>query len=354
MPSKRTTINDVAQLAGVSKSTVSHVLNQTRFVAPETSEKVTKAIHTLDYRPSRIARSLTVHRSNTIGLLISDIANPFYPEVIKGVEEVALENAYTVFLANIGYDKQRIISSIHAMIDHQIDGAICMSTRFPPELVDELKQARFPAVFLDWQPPESANFSTLQFDFDSGVSLAVEHLLKLGHRHFAHISGPSDVWSANQRKRAFLAALGQFGIPGQDVFVIEGDLQIEGGRSAFPRVMEASPRPTAVFAANDLMALGFLWEARQMGVQIPRDISLLGLDNIPLASQITPGLSTIALPIHSIGQQAMNTLLKNIADREEVEDQRAFKPIPLPTELVLRESTGTPPALLMEGESHGV
>ncbi|MBN1267050.1 MAG: LacI family DNA-binding transcriptional regulator [Anaerolineales bacterium] len=346
MPPKRVTMSDVAQRAGVSKSTVSHVLNQTRFVAPDTKQRVAQAIIELDFRPSRIARSLAVHHSNTVGLLISDIANPFYPEVIKGVEEVALANAYNVFLANVGYDLERIVSSIHSMIDHRVDGAICMSTRFSPELVEELARSQLPAVFLDWHDPSRPSstgfFSSLQFDFARGVTEAVQHLINLGHRRFAHISGPPDVWTARCRQETFLTALGQFGIPQQDVLVIEGNLQIEGGRAALTRILQASPRPTAIFAANDLMALGFLWEARSQGLRIPEDFSLLGLDNIPLASQITPGLSTIALPIHQIGRQAMETLLAMINNQPPTTTDPS-EPALIPTELILRESTAPPP-----------
>jgi len=345
MAPKRTTINDVARRADVSKTTVSHVLNNTRFVAEETAHRVHQAVQDLDYRPSRIARSLAAQRSNTIGLLVSDIANPFYPEIIKGVEEVALANAYNVFLANVGYDLDRIVSSIHSMIDHQVDGVICMSTRFSPDLLDELAATQLPVVFLDWADPTGtrhpAAFSTLEFDFSGGIAQAVRHLISLGHRRFAHISGPPDVWSAQRRQQAFLDALAGNGIPSEKVLVIEGNLQIDGGRAALAPILQAQPRPTAIFAANDLTALGFLWQARLHGLQIPSDFSLVGLDNIPLAAEITPALSTVALPIHQIGSRAMHTLLALITGTRPEAVPAA---LPVPTELILRESTAPPPS----------
>ncbi len=346
MPNKRTTMSDVARRAGVSKSTVSHVINQTRFVSPQTTLLVREAIEELEFRPSQLARSLSARHTNTIGLLISDIDNPFYPQVIKGVEEIALSVSYNVFLANVGYDTQRIINSTQSMLDRQIDGVICMSTRFPPELIAQLAAENLPSVFLDWQPPahslRSDNFATIQVDFETGIKQAVDHLISLGHRQFAHISGPQDAWTSQDRQQTFLTALREQGIPPNDVCIVEGNLQIDGGRAALENILEAPTIPSAVFCANDLSALGFLWEARQKGFSVPEDFSLIGLDDIPLSSQISPGLTTIALPIREIGKEAMCTLLNMIS--EPWSGEKSARPIPahIPTKLIVRESTASP------------
>jgi DNA-binding LacI/PurR family transcriptional regulator len=346
MPNKRATMSDVARRAGVSKSTVSHVINQTRFVSPQTAEKVRQSIDDLEFRPSQLARSLAARRTNTIGLLISDIDNPFYPQVIKGVEEIALAESYNVFLANVGYDTQRIINSSQSMLDRQIDGVICMSTRFPPELITQLASENLPSVFLDWQPPahllRSDIFATIQVDFETGIKQAVDHLISLGHRQFAHISGPQDAWTSRDRQQTFLMALREQGIPSNDVCIVEGNLQIDGGRAALERILKAPSIPTAVFCANDLSALGFLWEARQKGFSVPEDFSLIGLDDIPLSSQISPGLTTIALPIQEIGKEAMTTLLNMISHPASDENPARPESSFITTELIIRESTASP------------
>ncbi len=343
---RRITMQDVAVQAGVSKSTVSHVLNDTRFVAEETRQRVLDAIETLGYRPSQIARGLAARHTNTVGLLISDIGNPFYPPVIKGVEEVALAHDYTVFLSNVSYDIDRIVSAIHTMIDHRIDGAIAMSTRFSSEMAAELLYHQIPTVLLDWDDEAMQAYrdqvGALAFDFAAGIREAARHLVDLGHRRFAHISGPLDVWTSHRRRDAFVDALSEFGIPADQVMVVEGNLQIEGGRAALRQLAGSGQPPTAVFAANDLTALGVLWEARKIGLRVPEDISLIGLDNISLAEQTTPALTTVALPIYDIGQAAMTMLLEIIRCNEDNQPSDCIMNQTIPTRLIVRESTAGP------------
>jgi DNA-binding LacI/PurR family transcriptional regulator len=350
---KRITMRDVADEVGVSKSTVSHVLNDTRFVADGTRQRVLDAVERLGYRPSQIARSLAVRHTHTVGLLISDVGNPFYPPVIKGVEEVALDHDYTVLFSNVSYDLDRIVGSIRTMIDRNIDGAIAMSSRFSSEMAAELLDNQIPTVLLDWDDeamlPYREQVGLISFDFTGGIREAVRHLVDLGHRRFAHISGPPDVWTSRRRCDAFIEALVECGIAANEVMVVEGDLQIEGGRAALHRLVEAGQPPTAVFAANDLTALGMLWEARKIGLRIPEDISLIGLDDIPLAEQTTPALTTVALPIYETGQVAMTMLLEMIC-REDVEpSDDYFTRQVIPTRLIVRESTTRCPDLASLG-----
>ncbi|MBN1119473.1 MAG: LacI family DNA-binding transcriptional regulator [Anaerolineae bacterium] len=344
---KRITMRDVAEQAGVSKSTVSHVLNDTRFVTEETRQRVLDAIEALGYHPSQIARSLAADHTNTVGLLISDIGSPFYPPVIKGVEEVALAHDYTVFFSNISYDLDRIVRSIHTMIDRRIDGAIAMSTRFSSEMASELLDAQIPTVVLDWDDEAMQAYrdrvGVLSFDFGSGIKQATRHLVDLGHRRFAHISGPLDVWTSHRRRDAFIDALAEFGIPADQVMIVEGNLQIEGGRAALRQLAESDQPPTAIFAANDLTALGVLWEARKLGLRVPEDISLVGLDNIPLVEQTTPALTTVALPIYDIGQAAMTMLLEIIRCNDDNQPGECMMSQTIPTRLIVRESTAPCP-----------
>lgn len=336
---KRVTIGDIARQAGVSKSTVSHVINQTRFVSEETTQRVLKAIDELDYRPSKVARGLASERTGTVGLLISDVGNPFYHKVIRGVEDVALQNDYSVFLFNASYDLDRSLKYIRSMIDRQVDGVMFMSSRLTTDLLGELTRHGIPAVILDWEEAQIDGVATIAFDFESGIYEAVEHLVGLGHRWFAHVSGPPDLWTARVRQRLFLDALDEQGIDPESVLVVKGNLRIDGGREALPEIVEAPNRPTAVFTANDLTALGLVWEARKRGVRIPEDLSVVGLDDIELAGQISPPLTTIKLPRYQMGAVAMRALLALIREKAGSEVARHI----MSTRLVVRESTGVPP-----------
>ncbi|MFZ5809906.1 MAG: LacI family DNA-binding transcriptional regulator [Chloroflexota bacterium] len=332
----RITIKDVANLAGVSKTTVSHVLNQTRFVNEHTRQKVLQAVEELGYRPSSIARSLVSKRTKTVGLLISDVGNPFYPDVILGVEEIALANDYSIFLCNTNYDLTRAMKFIQTIIDKSVDGVLFMSSSMTMEMVEEVTRNQIHAVVLDWQAMNLEEMaSTITINFETGIFQAIRHLAENGHRNIAHISGPLELWTAQVRKNAFQKALQQHGIDPTSATIIEGDLRIEGGRLALEKLLQLSPRPTAVFAANDLMALGVVWAARNWGLTLPEDLSVIGLDDIDLASKVTPPLSTVAMPRNEIGKLAMRMLLEQI----EMGEQAAKQKISIDTAFVLRQST---------------
>lgn len=339
---KRVTMRDVAKRAGVSKSTVSHVINETRFVSYETKQRVLQAIEELDYRPSKVARSLTSRRTHTVGLLISDVGNPFYHQVILGVEDVALKHDYSVFLFNASYDLERSMKYVVSMIDRQVDGALFMSSRLTKDLIAALVKHQIPAVVLDWVDVQMEGIGTLTFEFEHGIRQAVEHLLELGHTCLAHVSGPLDLWTSRARRDIFLQVLAEHGISPEQVTVVEANLDIDGGRRALRRLMHAKPVPTAIFAANDLTALGIVWEARQLGLRVPDDLSVIGLDNIELAAQITPGLTTVALPRYEIGARAMHMLLHLIEQPDGATPDTWHDVIS--THLVTRASTGAPPA----------
>lgn len=340
---KRVTINDVARRAGVSKTTVSHVINNTRFVEDGTRQRVIRSIAELGYHPSSIARSLTSKRTKTVGLLVSDVGNPFYPEVIRGVEEIAIENGYQIFFGNTNYDLDRSMRLIHSLIEKQVDGVMCMSSIVSVELIQELNRHAIPAVVMDWEVSNINKLAaSIYIDFQTGISQAVEHLVSLGHQKIAHISGPLHLWTAQKRKEIFFNALSEHGIDPSNSVIIEGNLRIDGGRRALPGLLKCSNRPTAVFAANDLTAMGLIWEAREQGISIPAELSVIGLDDIELASTITPQLTTVVLPRYQIGCLAMEILLEML---EASDDQRCAileNVKTVATRLVVRESTASP------------
>ncbi|NMC14344.1 MAG: LacI family transcriptional regulator [Chloroflexi bacterium] len=336
---KRVTITDVAKQAGVSKSTVSHVLNQTRFVEEETRQKVLTAVENLGYRPSNIARSLVSKRTKTAGLLVSDVGNPFYHEVIHGVEEVALANGYSIFLCNTRYDLNLGGEFIRSLIEKSVDGVLFMSSSMSIEMVEEVVNNQIQAVVLDWGIPQVDDLATtIRINFAEGIRQAVRYLVELGHTHIAHVSGPLNLWTAQTRRDIFLAALMENGLEPDQAMIFEGNLRIDGGRLAFDQLIHASPRPTAVFTANDLTALGMIWAARNYGLLLPEQLSIIGLDNIELASEINPTLTTVALPRNEIGKLAMQLLLDDIENPEKRDDRQHE----VSTQLCIRESTAHP------------
>jgi LacI family transcriptional regulator len=332
---KRITINDVALRSGVSKSTVSHVINQTRFVEDQTRQKVLQAVRELNYRPSSIARSLVSQRTGTAGLLISDVGNPFYHDVILGVEEVALANGYSIFLCNTGYDLQRGMKYIHSLVDRLVDGVLFMSSNINIDMIQEVHANSIQSVVLDWGDANIGEMAiTITIDFDMGIYEAVQHLLDLGHERIAFAGGPANIWTARIREQAFIKAI-QGCHPRLDGIILSGgNLRIEGGYQAFNELSHLSPRPTAVIAANDLTALGIMWAARNAGYKLPDDLSIIGLDNIDLASRVAPTLTTIALPRYEIGRLAMRDLLSLIR-----EPGQPLKNQVVDTHLIVREST---------------
>lgn len=338
----RPTIADIARAAGVSKATVSRVLNNNyQYIRADTRQRVEQAIRESGFRPNRIARSLTLKRTLTAGVLISDIRNPFYPEVIQGVEDAALAAGYNVFLCNTNYDIERGTTFVRLLIDKGVDGALIMSSSTSDAWLDELLQNDIPVVILDWEKARQKNLSLIGVDFQSGVAQAAQHLVALGHRRFGHVSGPLGLQTGRARRDAFVHALRDLGVPETHIRVVEGTMHIESGRAA-ARVLFSQPQPpTAIFTANDLMALGVLAEARAQNLSIPHDVSLVGLDDIWIASQITPPLTTVALPRYEIGQLAMQSLLERLAAPQSEEERQ---PVQVKTQLVVRESTGPAPA----------
>ncbi len=338
----RKTIADVARVAGVSKSTVSRVLGgKTRYMRAETRERVLQAINTLGYRPSVVARSLVSKRTQTVGLLISDIGNPFYHEVIRGVEDVAVAHDYSIFFCNTNYDPARSRQHFHSLVDKQVDGVLFMASGdYSSWTLDEAAQHALPLVLVDWNvedaPPQSL-LSKITLNFVPGIHEAIAHLVSLGHTRIAHVSGPHKLATARKRKQAFLDAMEKHGLDAAQAPVIEGDLRVAGGRQALGAILEIAPRPTAVLAANDLTALGLLWEARNRDISVPEQLSIVGLDDITLASQVTPALTTVSLPRYDLGKIAMQLLLEMLQSGECFTRR-------VDTRLVIRQSTAPSPA----------
>ena len=338
----RPTIADVAQAANVSKSTVSRVLSgNAEYMRSQTRAKVEKAIADLGYRPSRVARSLVSKRTYTAAILISDVGNPFYPEVIHGVEDTALTHGYDIFLCNTNYDIARGLTFVRSLIDKQVDGVLIMSSSMSDEWLAELTRHNIATVVLDWNVPNPPpNVGIIGVEYRPGIQAAVDHLIELGHRHFAHVSGPLDLQTSHSRRNAFLQALAGHNIDPAQVITVEGNLRPDGGRKALPELLSHSQRPTAIFAANDLTAMGLVRAARAQQLQVPHDLSVIGLDDISLITDMEPPLTTVALPRYEIGQIAMDMLLELLQTLPDPPDYRYRQ---VETYLVQRQSTASAP-----------
>ncbi|HYJ48230.1 MAG TPA: LacI family DNA-binding transcriptional regulator [Pyrinomonadaceae bacterium] len=329
-------IKDVAKEAGVSTATVSHVINKTKYVTDATREKVLRAIEKCNYYPNAHARSLASGRSNIIGLLISDITNPFFPELVKSIESSAFERGYNVILVNSNYDAERAADYVRRMIELKVAGVALMTAELAPELLDEMVRKQVRVVFNDLGMA-GQHTSNIVLDYAAGIEEAVHHLVSLGHRKIAHIAGSSSIRSGIIRREAFLASMARH-LPNEPPPIIfEGDFKFEGGRRAAADMLDAGALPTAVVVANDLMALGAMQEFHAEGLNIPQDISVVGFDDIAFAALSEPPLTTVCSPRAEIGRRAIEALAMTI----EHPHQPGVE-IRIPTYLIRRKSTAPP------------
>ena len=332
-------IKDVAKLARVSTATVSHVINKTRFVSDETRRRVLGAIENVGYAPNIHARNLASGQSRTLGLIISDITNPFFPDLVKSIQEKALELGYDVIVLNTNYEAERDAACVQRLLELQVRGVMILTTEMDPSVIERLSSRRIPVVFLDIGivGPHTSN---IRVNYEKGVHQAVEHLLELGHRQIAFISGPVNFKSAQIRRQAFLKTMKKYrkSLHTEPV-IYEGDFKLESGQKAVNELLALKHRPTAIIAANDLMAVGALRELGRAGLQVPKDISVIGCDDIWLARLTDPQLTTIMIPRTEIGYAAVEAVLRTNAVKGH-----AGREIRVLTELLVRESTGTAPA----------
>lgn len=331
------TIRDVARHAQVSVTTVSHVVNATRFVSEVARERVQRAIDELGYVPSALARSLKSNRTHTVGMMIPNSSNPYFAEIIRGIEDTCYGAGFNVILCNSDDDPHKQSTYVRLLSEKQVDGLIVMSSGSDSELLDTLRAARMPQVVVDREIDDLAA-DLVEVNHEAGGGLATRHLLGLGHRRIACIAGPQGLSSARQRVEGYRAALAEAGGAVDEALVRSGDFTSAGGHAAMLALLEpADPRrwPTAVFASNDLMAMGAVSAAASRGLRIPQDLSVVGFDDIALAAYCNPPLTTIAQPKHETGELAARLLLERIADPSRGLQREILQPA-----LQLRQSTG--------------
>ncbi len=333
-------IKDVANEAAVSTATVSHVINETKFVTEETRKRVLDAIEKLNFYPNANARTLASGRSNIIGLLISDISNPFFPELVKSIEAAAFEQGYNLMLFNTNYDAGRAADYVRRLIELKVAGVALMTAELDPALIDELARREVRVVFNDIGIV-SQYMSNIVLDYSAGIEEAVGHLVSLGHTRIAHIAGSSQIRSGVIRREAFVTAMQRFLPDSKEILVFEGDFRFESGRLAATNILKMSELPTALVVANDMMALGAMQELKQAGLSIPNDISIIGFDDIAFASLADPPLTTVCSPRLEIGRRAIEVLIKTI----KIPNQSGEE-VRIPTYLIKRKSTAPPKKIL--------
>ena len=329
-------IKDVAREAGVSTATVSHVINDTKYVTDETRQKVEDAIQKLNFYPNAHARTLASGRSNIIGLLVSDISNPFFPELVKSIEAAAFEHGYNLMLFNTNYDAKRAADYVRRLIELKVAGVALMTAELEPALIDELANKQVRTVFNDIGIV-GENMSNIVLDYSAGIEEAVRHLVSLGHEKIAHIAGSSRIRSGVIRREAFVDAMKRYLPNEKNLLIVEGDFRIESGRMAATEILESKKLPTAVVVANDMMALGAMQEFKAVGLKIPQDISIVGFDDIAFASLSEPPLTTVCSPRVEIGRRAIEALITTI----KTPNQQGVE-IRIPTYLITRKSTAPP------------
>ena len=330
-------IKDIAREAGVSTATVSHVINNTKYVSDETRKKVERAIAEFNYHPNAHAQMLALGRSKMIGLLVSDISNPFFPEIVKSIEAAVFNAGFHLILLNTNYEPERAIEYVRRLLQMKVAGIILMIAEFDRSLIGEFKNKKTSVVFHDLGEV-GEKMSNITLDYSVGIEEAVQHLVSLGHSKIVHIAGSHEIYSAGVRQRAFVSAMKKH-FPKVKAKIYEGDFRFEGGRHAAHQILASDDSPTAVVVANDLMALGAMQEFKASGLQIPKDISIVGFDDISFASLAEPALTTVCSPRVEIGRRAFEALALTM----DKPHQRGVE-IRIPTFLVERNSTAPPPA----------
>ncbi|CAI8815848.1 HTH-type transcriptional repressor PurR [Pseudomonas sp. IT-P12] len=326
------TIKDVAALAGISYTTVSHVVNKTRPVSEEVRVKVEAAIKSLDYVPSAVARSLKAKTTATIGLLVPNSLNPYFAELARGIEDYCERNGYCVILCNSddNPDKQR--SYLRVLLEKRIDGLIVASAGGDAGLAEGLAGVRTPMVIVD-RGLQGVNTDLVRIDHEYGAYLATRHLLELGHRDIATIGGPAGTSVAQMRLAGYRRALQEAGVEVSRERVLESDFTSTGGYTAAATLLEKNP-PTAIFAGNDMIGFGVLRAAAERNIRVPAELSVIGFDDIQMSRYVYPALTTVGQSILQLGEMAAGVLLRRIAKPDTAIDQRIVTP-----SIVLREST---------------
>ena len=332
------TIKDVAKMAGVSTTTVSHVINKTRFVAKETEEAVMQAIKSLKYSPSAVARSLKVNTTKSIGMIVTTSESPYFAEIIHAVEDHCYRQGYSLFLCNTQNDPEKIKNHVEMLTKKRVDGLLVMCSEYTQHSLDVLSGfSSVPMVVMDWGP--NADTDIIEDNSFTGGYIAAKHLIDCGHKAIGLIAGELDKTTARTRYEGFVKAMNEANLPIHENWIMEGFFEPEDGYECMNKILSQDSLPTAVFCCNDVMALGAISAITEKGLRVPDDISIIGYDNIHSSRFYAPPLTTIHQSKSRLGAQAVNLLFERIANKDN--DNHEKHRIAIHPELVLRKSVRT-------------
>jgi LacI family transcriptional regulator len=336
------TIRDVAKLADVSLGTVSKVINGVESVRPKLAQRVAAAMEALDYRPNQVARSLKVRQTQTVGVLVSDVTNPFFTGVMRGIEGEARSNGYSVIFCDSNEDPELEHRNLDTLFSRRADGALVIPTH-AHTAQQHLIRRRFPLVFIDRIPPSYTGSAVVADNLGAAYE-ATRHFIDLGHERIAIITGTLSLSNGLDRLEGFRKALQQAGLPLHDDYLQQGDFLLESGYRCGLKLLQLPVPPTAILSCSNQMTLGLMRALRELRITCPDRVSILGFDDFDWAEIVNPRLTTVAQPMLEMGKQAMQMLLsrmKSFSEGVNIEEERVV----LKTELRVRDSTAPPPSV---------
>jgi LacI family transcriptional regulator len=328
-------IKEIAKRAGVSTATVSRAINRVPTVDPKLARKVWKIIDELGYVPNTQARALVSGRSRIFGLIVSEITNPFFPEIVQVFEDTAVQHGYEIMLTSTVHDPKRMELSVRRMIERRVEGVAIMTFGMEESVLEHLTDRNVPLVFVDVGPARP-RVSNIRINYERGIRQAVQHLAAFRHRRIGFIAGPAILKSALARQSAFVRSMQEIGLEVESELIVEGDHTVEGGMVAAQKLLERRDRPTAVLCSNDLTAIGVMRKAFEYGIPLPSGLSVVGFDDIRLAQFVVPPLTTVQMSQTELARIAFNALLTDV---ERDIPAPAGTEYLLETNLVLRNST---------------
>jgi LacI family transcriptional regulator len=328
-------IRTVAKRAAVSTATVSRTVNRTSTVTPALARRVWKAVRELGYYPNRQARGLVSGRSRIFGLIVSDLTNPFFPEIVQVFETLAVQHHYEILLASTMNDEEHMKLAARRMIERRVEGVAVATFGMEEEMLESFSVREIPLVLVDVVPARP-NVRSIRIDYLTGIQQAVQHLAALRHRRIAFISGPRKLRSAVAREEAFEQSMTEIGLRPDPRLIVEGDHTLEGGHQACAGLLSGPRRPSAILCSNDLTAMGVMRRAFELGIPIPKDLSVVGFDDIRLAQFCLPPLTTVQMSQAELARLALQALL---AEAEKEGTPATSTIYELQTSLVLRRST---------------
>lgn len=334
-----TTIREVAERAGVSTMTVSRVINKSGYTSPTTRARVEAAIAELGYVPNALARSLRFKQTHSLALVVTDITNPFFTTIARGVEDVASQRGFSVIFCNTDESEAKQVEYLNVLVRKQVDGVLLVPARSTDEPIHFLNRRQVPVVVLD-RRVSSCIVDSVRGDSEGGAYALMRLLLELGHRRIALLNGPAEVSTAADRLAGYCRALAEAGLACDERLIFPGRFTLEAGRRMAQEALALSPRPTAFFATNNFIAIGAYRALRAAGLTVPDDISLVAFDDLPSALMLEPFLTVASQPAYEMGRRATELLLDRLAGAAPSDCQE----IVLPCEVIVRRSSGPAPS----------